>query len=81
MEVDEREVDKDVISELPTLAWSPAATLPLLLSFTSISAYTTKEEQQRYFTVYTNNRGNAVPKGLNVSPVNNKHIYTISMAT
>jgi hypothetical protein len=44
VEVDEREVDKDVVVPLSTLAWSPAATLPLLFSFTRNTAYTIKEE-------------------------------------
>ena len=44
VEVDGKEVDKGVVCTLPTLAWSPAATLPLLFSFTSNTAYTTKEE-------------------------------------
>ena len=52
-----------------------AATLPLLLSFTGKTAYTTKEEQRRYFTVYTKERGNTVPKGLNVSPAKQYYIY------
>ncbi len=64
VEVEGKEVDKSVVIPPSTLAWSPAATLPLILSFTSISAYTTKEEQQWWDTVYTMNRGNAVPKGL-----------------
>jgi hypothetical protein len=41
MEVDGRKVDKDVMCTLPTLAWSPAAMLPLLLSFTRNTAYVT----------------------------------------
>ena len=47
VEVDGKEVDKGVVIPLTTLAWSTAATLPLLLSLTSNTAYTRKEEQQR----------------------------------
>jgi len=44
LEVDGKEVDKVMLFHLSTLARSPAATLPLLFSFTSNTAYTTKEE-------------------------------------
>ena len=47
VEVDGKEVDKVMLFHLSTLARSPAATLPLLFSFTSNTAYTTKEEQRR----------------------------------
>ena len=46
---------------------------PLLLAQTGTIGFTRKEDNQRYFTVYTKERGNSVPKGLNISPSNNKH--------
>jgi len=51
--------------------------LPRFLFYSAlqvIQLYTTKEEQRRYFTVYTKERGNTVPKGLNVSPAK-QYIY------
>ena len=75
VEVDGKEVDKGVVIPLSTLARSPAATLPLLFSLIQKNiSYTRKEDYQRYFTVYTTERGNSVPKGLNISPSNN-NIY------
>jgi hypothetical protein len=35
VEVDGREVDKDVVFHLSTMAWFTAATLPLLLAYTT----------------------------------------------
>ena len=52
--------------------------LPRFLFYSAlqvIQLYTTKEEQRRYFTVYTKERGNTVPKGLNVSPAKQYYIY------
>jgi hypothetical protein len=47
VEVDGKKVDKMFVFHFSTLAWSTAATLPLLLSFTRNSAYTRKEGQRR----------------------------------
>jgi hypothetical protein len=69
VEVDRREVDKMLVSHLPTMAWSPAATLPSFIKLqTMTNSFTRKEDYNGYFTVCTYDRGNTVPKRTKVSP-------------
>jgi hypothetical protein len=45
--VDGREVDNDVVVPLPTMAWSTATMLPLLLSQTTTKALEEKRQEQQ----------------------------------
>ena len=68
MEVDGKEVEQCCCNTSPRRL---GPQLPRFLFFSAlqvIQLYTTKEEQRRYFTVYTKERGNSVPEGLNISP-------------
>jgi hypothetical protein len=47
VEVDGREVDKDVVFHLSTMAWFTAATLPSFISQTATKGFTRKEDNQR----------------------------------
>ncbi len=64
VEVDGRKVDKMFSFHFSTMAWFTAATLPLLLSFTSQnSLYNKRGISTMIYSIYTT-RGNSVPKGL-----------------
>jgi hypothetical protein len=62
VEVDGKEVDKGVIVPLSTLAWFPAATLPLLLSLTRNTAYTTKRNNNDEIQYIQTMEGTQFPK-------------------
>jgi hypothetical protein len=62
LEVDGKEVDKVLLFHLSTLARSPAATLPLLLSFTRNTAYTTKRNNNDEIQYIQTMEGTQFPK-------------------
>ena len=70
-----RKWDNNVVSTLPRWLGPQLPRCPLLLAQTGTQGFTRKEDNQRYFTVYTKERGNTVPKGLNVSPAKQYYIY------
>jgi hypothetical protein len=72
--VDGEEVDKMLVFHSSTMARSPAATLPFYSAYTKQIALQEKRTSKGLFTVYTMKRGNTVPKGLNISPMNNETI-------
>jgi hypothetical protein len=62
VEVDERKVDKMFASHLPTMAWSPAATLPSFISLNNKTKFYKKRGQSKViYSIYRTMKGTQFP--------------------
>jgi hypothetical protein len=68
-----------VVVPLSTMAWSHSCHASSFISlYKQQLSFTRKEDYNGWFTVYTYNEGNSVPKGLKLVQQTMKHICTIA---